>query len=36
MAILYFVNVSYDLNGVNLKAEYGVDDAGYGSYLQKR
>ena len=30
----YFVNVSYDLNGVNLKAEYGVDEAGYGSYFK--
>ncbi|MCI2964741.1 MULTISPECIES: porin [Shewanella] len=30
----YFVNVSYDLNGVNLKAGYGVDEAGYGSYFK--
>ena len=30
----YFVNVSYDLNGVNLKAEYGVDDAGFGNYYK--
>ncbi|MEL4254653.1 porin [Shewanella xiamenensis] len=30
----YFVNVAYDLNGVNLKAEYGVDEAGYGSYFK--
>ena len=28
----FFVNVSYDLNGVNLKAEYGQDDAGFGKY----
>jgi predicted porin len=28
----YFVNVSYDLNGVNLKAQYGVDETGFGSY----
>ncbi|MCS6100976.1 porin [Shewanella baltica] len=28
----YFVNVSYDLNGVNLKAEYGYDEAGFGKY----
>lgn len=30
----YYVNVSYDLNGVNLKAEYGVDEAGFGSYYK--
>ncbi|MGI2137320.1 porin [Shewanella baltica] len=30
----YFVNVSYDLNGVNLKAEYGADDAGFGKYYK--
>lgn len=30
----YFVNVSYDLNGVNLKAEYGVDEAGFGNYYK--
>jgi predicted porin len=30
----YFVNVVYDLNGVNLKAEYGVDEAGFGSYYK--
>ncbi|WP_198782343.1 porin [Shewanella putrefaciens] len=30
----YFVNVAYDLNGVNLKAEYGVDEAGFGSYYK--
>lgn len=29
----YFVNVVYTLsNGVNLKAEYGADDGGFGSY----
>ncbi|QYJ85739.1 porin [Shewanella mesophila] len=28
----YFVNVAYNLNGVNLKAEYGVDEAGFGKY----
>ncbi|MGI2192853.1 porin [Shewanella baltica] len=31
----YFVNVSYDLNGVNLKAEYGADDAGLSSTYTK-
>ena len=30
----FFVNVSYDLNGVNLKAEYGQDDAGFGKYYK--
>lgn len=30
----YFVNLSYDLNGVNLKAEYGMDDSGLGKYFQ--
>lgn len=30
----YFVNVSYDLNGVNLKAEYGVDESGFGNYYK--
>lgn len=30
----YFVNVSYDLNGVNLKAEYGSDETGFGSYYK--
>lgn len=30
----YFVNVAYDLNGVNLKAEYGVDEAGFGKYYK--
>ncbi|MDO6611159.1 porin [Shewanella sp. 1_MG-2023] len=28
----YFLNVVYNLNGVNLKAEYGVDEAGFGKY----
>ncbi|MCH4292930.1 porin [Shewanella sp. 3B26] len=28
----YFVNVAYNLNGVNLKAEYGKDEAGLGKY----
>jgi predicted porin len=30
----FLVNVSYNLNGVNLKAEYGQDDAGYGKYFK--
>ncbi|MCH1929396.1 porin [Shewanella sp. A25] len=30
----YFVNVAYDMNGVNLKAEYGFDDAGFGKYYK--
>ena len=30
----YFVNVAYDLNGVNLKAEYGYDEAGFGKYYK--
>ncbi|MGL4936968.1 porin [Shewanella sp.] len=30
----YFVNVAYDLNGVNLKAEYGVDETGFGVYYK--
>lgn len=30
----YFVNVAYDLNGVNLKAEYGVDETGFGNYYK--
>lgn len=30
----YFVNVVYTLNGVNLKAEYGFDDTGFGSYYK--
>ncbi|GIU44844.1 porin [Shewanella algidipiscicola] len=30
----YFVNVAYNLNGVNLKAEYGKDEAGFGKYSQ--
>ncbi|WP_394130274.1 porin [Shewanella maritima] len=28
----YFVNIAYNLNGVNLKAEYGKDEAGFGKY----
>ncbi|QYK05809.1 porin [Shewanella zhangzhouensis] len=28
----YFVNVAYNLSGVNLKAEYGKDEAGFGKY----
>lgn len=31
----YFVNVAYNLNGVNLKAEYGVDEAGFGKYSKQ-
>ena len=30
----FFLNVSYNLNGVNLKAEYGQDEAGFGSYYK--
>ena len=30
----YFVNVVYTLNGVNLKAEYGSDEAGFGNYYK--
>ncbi|WP_335903959.1 porin [Shewanella algae] len=30
----YFVNVVYNLNGVNLKAEYGYDEAGFGKYYK--
>ncbi|ABZ75251.1 porin Gram-negative type [Shewanella halifaxensis HAW-EB4] len=30
----YFVNVAYNLNGVNLKAEYGMDEGGFGKYYQ--
>ncbi|TVP13357.1 porin [Shewanella sp. KCT] len=30
----YFVNVAYNLNGVNLKAEYGKDEAGFGKYYK--
>ncbi|WP_108944607.1 porin [Shewanella halifaxensis] len=30
----YFVNVAYNLNGVNLKAEYGVDEGGFGKYYK--
>jgi len=29
----FFLNVSYNLNGVNLKAEYGQDEAGFGKYF---
>lgn len=29
----YFVNLKYDLNGVNLKAEYGADTSGLGEYF---
>ncbi|MCL1124574.1 porin [Shewanella surugensis] len=29
----YFVNLKYDLNGVNLKAEYGADTSGLGGYF---
>lgn len=31
----YIVNVAYNLNGVNLKAEYGKDEAGFGRYYSK-
>lgn len=31
----YFVNVAYNLNGVNLKAEYGQDEAGFGKYYKQ-
>ncbi|MEL4418057.1 porin [Shewanella algae] len=30
----YFVNVVYNLNGVNLKAEYGYDETGFGKYYK--
>lgn len=30
----YFLNVVYNLNGVNLKAEYGKDEAGFGKYFK--
>ncbi|GIU03739.1 porin [Shewanella sp. c952] len=30
----YFVNVAYNLNGVNLKAEYGKDEGGFGKFYQ--
>lgn len=30
----YFVAVNYDLNGVNLKVEYGKDEAGFGKFLK--
>ncbi|NKF49418.1 porin [Shewanella sp. WXL01] len=29
----YFVNAAYNLNGVNLKAEYGKDESGLGKYF---
>jgi len=29
----YLLNLAYNLNGVNLKAEYGHDDAGFGKYF---
>ncbi|MFS1439431.1 porin [Shewanella sp. 10N.286.48.A6] len=31
----YFVNLAYNLNGVNLKAEYGIDEAGLGLYAKR-
>ncbi|MCL1145528.1 porin [Shewanella marinintestina] len=31
----YFVNAIYNLNGVNLKVQYGVDESGLGSYFKK-
>ena len=30
----YFLNVVYNLGGVNLKAEYGKDEAGFGKYFK--
>lgn len=30
----YFVNVVYNLNGVNLKLQYGYDEAGFGNYFK--
>ncbi|MBW8182603.1 porin [Shewanella nanhaiensis] len=30
----YFVNLAYNLNGINLKAEYGKDEAGFGKYYK--
>lgn len=30
----YFVNIAYNLNGVNLKAEYGKDEGGFGKFYQ--
>ncbi|MGI2258906.1 porin [Shewanella sp. GXUN23E] len=30
----YIVNLAYNLNGVNLKAEYGMDESGLGKYFQ--
>ncbi|WP_298772879.1 porin [uncultured Shewanella sp.] len=29
----YFINLQYDLNGINLKAEYGADTSGLGEYF---
>ncbi|WP_428614540.1 porin [Shewanella sp.] len=31
----YLVNLAYNLNGVNIKAEYGVDEAGFGKYSKQ-
>ncbi|MCE9679277.1 porin [Shewanella sp. AS1] len=28
----YFVNAAYNLNGVNLKVQFGIDEAGFGRY----
>ncbi|MFS1424228.1 porin [Shewanella sp. 10N.286.48.B5] len=30
----YFINLAYNLNGVNLKVEYGADEAGFGNYYK--
>jgi predicted porin len=30
----YFVALAYDLNGVNLKVEYGKDEAGFGKFIK--
>ncbi|AZQ09235.1 porin [Shewanella khirikhana] len=30
----YLLNLAYNLNGVNLKAEYGKDEAGFGKYYK--
>ncbi|MCF1429108.1 MAG: porin, partial [Shewanella sp.] len=30
----YIVNLAYNLNGINLKAEYGMDEAGMGKYFK--
>ncbi len=29
----YFINAAYNLNGVNLKVQYGYDEAGFGRYF---